>query len=204
MVRECQPGSTLARLSAQNQPKHWTAQNDTPKPANTQIKSTPSHNQSRPSHLAPDPDLMDHDTKPPVRQKHQHKKQLPDTAANITPLPEAHTKQKNKQRPTSGFIMQHTQRHHYIHQNKNKTRTRTVSPIMATKTTKTKQQPWRRPHTSKSMPMDYDTDTNQHDMDTHTQSTPGHTLAQRDLNTQAPRNTIRTSNNQAKSQLMPN
>ena len=46
--------------------------------------------------------------------------------------------------------------------------------------------------------MDYDTDTNQHDMDTRTQSTPGHTLAQRDLNTQAPRNTKRTSNPETK------
>ena len=193
MVRECQPGSTLARSSAQNQPKHWTAQNATPK---TCHHATKTHTQSQPSHLGRDPELMEHDTKHLVARKPQHQKQLPDSVANITPLPEAHITQKNKQRPTSGIIRQHTQRHHSNHQNKNKTRTRAVSPIMAPDPVKTKQQQRRRPRTSPLEPMDYDT--NHHDMDTHTQSTPGHTLAQRELDTQTPRNTIGTSNPETK------
>ena len=54
------------------------------------------------------------------------------------------------------------------------------------------EQPHDGPRTCPLEPMDHDT--NYHDMGTHTQSTPGHTLALRDLTIQTPQTTKQTSN----------
>ena len=101
MEWDCQPVTTFARSSAQDQPTHWTAPNTAPK---TSHQASKMHIQLPPNHPGRDPDLKKHDTNhpvrpEPVRPEPQHQKQLPDSVPTITPLPEAHITQKINKGP---------------------------------------------------------------------------------------------------------
>ena len=132
MEWECLPAMTLARSTTQNEPKHQTAQSTPPTTSNP---AETTHARHHPSHF--DPGSMEHDTDHPAKSEPQHQRQPFNTIADTTPLPEAQNTQKNKQRPTSGVIRRHTQRHHSNHQNE--TRTQTVSPNIAPDPVITKQ-----------------------------------------------------------------